>query len=56
MGDRIVILCARPARIVDIFENPLKPAQRDVDHPQFIQFKKNLLHTVLQLMETEVLS
>jgi ABC-type nitrate/sulfonate/bicarbonate transport system ATPase subunit len=53
MGDRIVILRARPARIVDVFENPLTPAQRDVDEPQFIQFKKNLLHTVLKLLDKE---
>jgi ABC-type nitrate/sulfonate/bicarbonate transport system ATPase subunit len=53
MGDRIVILKARPARIVDIFENPLPPGQRDVDDAQFIQFKKRLLDTVLKLMEKE---
>jgi len=56
MGDRIVILRARPARIVDILENPLKPGQRKVDDPQFITFKKNLLHTVLQLIEKEALA
>lgn len=57
MGDRIVILCARPARIVEIFDNPLAPGQRDVDDPAFIQFKKQLLNTVLKLMEKdEVLS
>jgi ABC-type nitrate/sulfonate/bicarbonate transport system ATPase subunit len=53
MGDRIVILKARPARIVDIFENPLAPGQRDVDDTRFIQFKKRLLDTVLKLMEKE---
>jgi NitT/TauT family transport system ATP-binding protein len=53
MGDRIVILGARPARIVDVFENPLAPGQRDVDDLQFIQFKKTLLHTVLKIMEKE---
>jgi ABC-type nitrate/sulfonate/bicarbonate transport system ATPase subunit len=53
MGDRIVILCARPARIVDIFENPLPPGRRDVDDLEFIRFKKNLLKSVLQLMENE---
>ena len=53
MGDRIVILRARPARIVDIFENPLQPGQRDVDDLRFIQFKKTLLSTVLKLMEKE---
>ena len=52
MGDRIVILRARPARVVDIFENPVLPAGRDVDDPQFIQFKKALLSSVLKLMET----
>jgi ABC-type nitrate/sulfonate/bicarbonate transport system ATPase subunit len=54
MGDRIVILRARPARIVEIFENPLSSEQRDVDDPQFIQFKKILLQTVLEQMEKEV--
>jgi NitT/TauT family transport system ATP-binding protein len=53
MGDRIVILKARPARIVDIFENPLPPGQRDVDDARFIQFKKRLLDAVLKLMEKE---
>jgi ABC-type nitrate/sulfonate/bicarbonate transport system ATPase subunit len=56
MGDRIVILRARPARIAEIYENPLKPGERDVDDPRFIQFKKTLLQTVLQLMEKEALS
>jgi ABC-type nitrate/sulfonate/bicarbonate transport system ATPase subunit len=51
MGDRIVILRARPARIVDISDNPLAPGERDVDDPRFIQFKKKLLQAVLRLME-----
>jgi NitT/TauT family transport system ATP-binding protein len=50
MGDRIVILCARPARIVDILENPLPPGRRDVDDLEFIRFKKKLLQSVLQLV------
>ncbi|MDH3443442.1 MAG: ABC transporter ATP-binding protein [Deltaproteobacteria bacterium] len=53
MGDRIVILCTRPARIVEIYDNPLQPGQRDMDDSSFIQFKKNLLNTVLKLMEAE---
>jgi NitT/TauT family transport system ATP-binding protein len=53
MGDRIVILRARPSRIVDIMENTLPPGQRDVDDPQFIRFKKSLLQTVLKLMEKD---
>lgn len=53
MGDRIIILRARPARIVEIFENPLPPGRRDVDDPEFIQFKKNLLQLVLRLMERD---
>ena len=57
MGDRIVILRARPARIVEILENPLPPGLRDVDDAQFIQFKKQLLSIVLKLIEKdEVLS
>jgi ABC-type nitrate/sulfonate/bicarbonate transport system ATPase subunit len=51
MGDRIIILRARPARIADILENPLPPGRRDVDDPQFIRFKKRLLESVLQLMD-----
>ncbi|MGH7825314.1 MAG: ABC transporter ATP-binding protein [Candidatus Binatia bacterium] len=53
MGDRIVILRARPARIVDILENPLPPGQRDVDDSEFIRFKRNLLQSVLQPMEKD---
>lgn len=53
MGDRIVILRARPSRIVDIMENLLPPGQRDVDDPEFIRFKKSLLQTVLKLMEKD---
>jgi ABC-type nitrate/sulfonate/bicarbonate transport system ATPase subunit len=48
MGDRVVILRARPARIVGVLENPLPPGRRDVDDAQFIQFKKALLQSVLQ--------
>jgi sulfonate transport system ATP-binding protein len=51
MGDRIIILRARPARIAEILENPLPPGRRDVDDPQFIRFKKRLLESVLQLMD-----
>jgi ABC-type nitrate/sulfonate/bicarbonate transport system ATPase subunit len=50
MGDRIVILRARPARIAEIYENPMAPGQRDVDNGDFIQFKKQLLNTVLKLI------
>jgi ABC-type nitrate/sulfonate/bicarbonate transport system ATPase subunit len=51
MGDRIVVLAARPSRIVDIMENQLPPGRRDVDDLPFIRFKKLLLQTVLKLME-----
>lgn len=51
LGDRIVTLCARPARIVEIFENPLQSGQRDFDDIRFIQFKKQLLNSVLKIME-----
>ena len=50
MGDRIVIFRARPARIVEICDNPLAPGDRDIDDPRFIQFKKTLLQSVLKLM------
>ncbi|HXG51386.1 MAG TPA: ABC transporter ATP-binding protein [candidate division Zixibacteria bacterium] len=47
MGDRIVILSARPARVVEIFENPFRPLERDTDDAGFIAFKRKLLQTVL---------
>jgi len=50
MGDRIVILRARPARIIEIYENPMAPGRRDVDSADFIEFKKQLLNTVLRLI------
>jgi ABC-type nitrate/sulfonate/bicarbonate transport system ATPase subunit len=53
MGDRIIIFRARPARIVEILENPLPPRQRNVDDPQFIHFKKTLLELVLKLMDND---
>jgi NitT/TauT family transport system ATP-binding protein len=53
MGDRIVILSARPARIVEVVDNPLGPTERDFDDLHFIQFKKRLLTTVLKLVEQE---
>jgi NitT/TauT family transport system ATP-binding protein len=48
MGDRIVIFSARPARIVEVVDNPLALAERDFDDLKFIQFKKRLLNTVLE--------
>jgi ABC-type nitrate/sulfonate/bicarbonate transport system ATPase subunit len=51
LGDRIIILSARPARMVDTLENFMAPGQRDLDDPQFIGFKKQLLQSVLDLME-----
>ena len=53
MGDRIIVLRARPADIVDILENPLPPGARDVDDLQFIAFKKRLLQSVLELMDKD---
>jgi len=53
MGDRIVIFSARPARIVEVVDNPLALAERDFDDVNFIQFKKKLLNTVLKLVEQE---
>jgi ABC-type nitrate/sulfonate/bicarbonate transport system ATPase subunit len=51
MGDRIVIFSPRPARIVEVLDNPLTPLARDFDDIQFIQFKKTLLQKVLNLIE-----
>jgi ABC-type nitrate/sulfonate/bicarbonate transport system ATPase subunit len=53
MGDRIVIFSARPARIVEVVDNPLPPAARDPDEADFIQFKKRLLNIVLKLIGEE---
>jgi len=53
MGDRIVILSPRPARIAAIYENPLAPAERDTDDPRFIAFKKQILDKVLNLVAKE---
>ena len=53
MGDRIVIFSARPARIVEVVDNPLSPAARDPDEADFIQFKKRLLNIVLKLIGEE---
>lgn len=54
MGDRIVILTPRPARLMGVFENPLPPLERDVDDPRFIRFKKELLQSVLKHVGKEV--
>ena len=53
MGDRIVIFSARPARIVEVVDNPLALAERDLDDLKFIQFKNKLLNTVLKLVDQE---
>jgi ABC-type nitrate/sulfonate/bicarbonate transport system ATPase subunit len=48
MGDRIIVFSARPARVIEIIDNPLEPSQRDLDDHGFIEFKKKLLKLVLQ--------
>lgn len=48
MGDRIVILSARPAHVLEIVDNPLQASHRDLDDFGFIDFKKKLLKSVLQ--------
>ncbi|HEY1268564.1 MAG TPA: ABC transporter ATP-binding protein [Candidatus Binatia bacterium] len=53
MGERIVIFSARPARIVEVLDNPLPTAARDPDGAEFIQLKKRLLNIVLKLMGRE---
>jgi ABC-type nitrate/sulfonate/bicarbonate transport system ATPase subunit len=53
MGDRIVIFSARPARIVEMLDNPLPIAARDPDEAEFIRFKKTLLNIVLKLIGQE---
>jgi NitT/TauT family transport system ATP-binding protein len=51
MGDRIVILSSRPARVIEILENPLPASQRNLDDLAFIEFKKRLLKLVLQSVQ-----
>jgi ABC-type nitrate/sulfonate/bicarbonate transport system ATPase subunit len=53
MGDRIVIFSARPARIVEVVDNPFVLAARDLDEADFIQFKKRLLSVVLKAIGQE---
>lgn len=53
MGDRIIILSARPARIAAIYENPLRPSERDTDGLRFIEFKKEVLSKILSLVKEE---
>ncbi len=53
MGDRIVIFSARPARIVEVLDNPLPTSARDPDEAEFIGFKKTLLNIVLKLIGQE---
>jgi ABC-type nitrate/sulfonate/bicarbonate transport system ATPase subunit len=47
MGDRIVIFSARPARVLEVFENPFAPLERHTEDPRFVTLKKKLLETVL---------
>lgn len=56
MGDRVVILSSRPGRVVEVLENPLPALDRNLDDLRFIQFKKQLLESVLKLMKQEVSS
>lgn len=53
MGDRIVIFSARPARIAAVYENPLESSERDTDDMRFIEFKKQVLETILNLVKEE---
>ena len=54
MGDRIVVMSARPARVVDIFDTPFSALERNLDDVHFIEFKKKVLQTVLNLVKEEV--
>lgn len=53
MGDRIVIFSARPARIAAVYENPLRSLERDTDDIRFIEFKKEVLETILNLVKED---
>jgi ABC-type nitrate/sulfonate/bicarbonate transport system ATPase subunit len=48
MGDRIVVFSPRPARVIEVLDNPLEPTKRDLDDLAFIEFKKKLLRLVLE--------
>jgi NitT/TauT family transport system ATP-binding protein len=48
MGDRIVILSARPARVIEILDNPLQIGARSLEELTFIEFKQKLLKLVLE--------
>lgn len=47
LGDRIVTLTAHPSVVAAIYENPIPPADRSWDDPRFIEFKKEVLNSVL---------
>ncbi|MFQ5826422.1 MAG: ABC transporter ATP-binding protein [Dehalococcoidia bacterium] len=49
LGDRIVILSSRPAVVAGTYENPIPAMERCWDDLQFIEFKKEILATVLNL-------
>jgi len=47
LGDRIVTLTARPSVVAAIYENPILPVDRCWDDARFIEFKKEVLTSVL---------
>ncbi len=53
MGDRIVLMSARPASVACVFDNPFSALERDLYDIRFIDFKKKLLQTVLNLVKEE---
>lgn len=49
LGDRIITLTGRPSAIAAIYENPIPPGDRSWDDPRFIEFKREVLNSVLSV-------
>ena len=47
LGDRIITLSGRPSVVAAIFENPIPPGDRSWDDPRFIDFKREVLNSIL---------
>ncbi len=53
MGDRIIVMSGRPSSVAEVFDNPFSALKRDLDDLSFIEFKKKVLQTVLNLVKEE---
>ncbi|MGH7775021.1 MAG: ABC transporter ATP-binding protein [Candidatus Binatia bacterium] len=54
MGDRIIVMSGRPSSVAEVFDNPFSALKRDLDDLSFIEFKKKVLQTVLNLVKEGV--